>query len=85
VPRKKGASSHRLGSQSVMPTCVSRVMRNSMREMLGIGSGTFELPGALIDASRACASHRLEGAFALQLESSDLAFAMEDMTWNTPA
>jgi hypothetical protein len=56
-----------------------------MREMLGIGSGTFELSGALIDASRACASHRLEGAFALQLESSDLAFAMEDMTWKTPA
>jgi hypothetical protein len=56
-----------------------------MREMLGIGNGTFELPRALMDASRACTSHCLEGAFALQLESSDLAFAVEDMTWKTHA
>jgi hypothetical protein len=60
-------------------------MRNSMREMHGIGSGTYELPGVLIDDSRACASHWFEGAFALQLESSDLAFAVEEMTWKTPA
>jgi hypothetical protein len=56
-----------------------------MREMHGIGSGTYELPGVLIDDSRACASHWFEGAFALQLESSDLAFAVEEMTWKTPA
>jgi hypothetical protein len=55
-----------------------------MRELLGIGSGTFELPEALIDASRACASHCFAGAFALQLESSDLAFAVEEMSWKTP-
>ena len=55
-----------------------------MREMLEIGSGTFDLPGALIDASRACESHCFEGAFVLQLESSDLAFAVEDMTCKTP-
>jgi hypothetical protein len=60
-------------------------MRNSMREMLEIGSGTLELPGALINASRACESDCFEGAFALQLESSDLAFAVEDMTWKIPA
>ena len=56
-----------------------------MREMLEIASGTVELPGALIDASRAREPHCFEGAFALQLESPDLAFAVEDTTWKTPA
>ena len=56
-----------------------------MREMLEIASGTFVLPGALKDASRACEPHCFEGAFALQLESPDLAFAVEDTTWKTPA
>jgi hypothetical protein len=56
-----------------------------MREMLEIGSGTFELPGALMDASRTCESHCFKGAFVLQLKSCDSAFAVEDMTWKTPA
>ena len=56
-----------------------------MREMLEIASGTFVLPGALKDASRACEPHCFEGAFALQLESPVLAFAVEDMTWKIPA
>ena len=60
-------------------------MRNSMREMLEIGSGTFELPVALVDAYRACESHFFEPAFVLQPESSDFAFAVEDTTWKTPA
>jgi hypothetical protein len=56
-----------------------------MREMLEIASGTYVLPGALEDASRACEPHCFEGAFALQLESPESAFIVEDTTWKTPA
>ena len=56
-----------------------------MREMLEIASGTLELPGALMDASQGRESHCFERAFALELERPILAFAVEDMTWKTPA
>lgn len=56
-----------------------------MREMPLIGSGTLDLPGALTVASRDWESHCFAGACALQLESSDLASAVEDMTWKIPA
>ena len=56
-----------------------------MREMVEIESGTLKLPEALKDASRPCESHSFEGAFVPQLESPDLAFTVEDMTWKTPA
>jgi hypothetical protein len=68
-----------------MSTCVSRVMRNSMPEMLDTGIGTFELPGALLDACRGCESYCFEGAFVPERRNSELAFAVEEMTWKTPA
>jgi hypothetical protein len=60
-------------------------MRNSMRQMLEIEIGSFALLGAPADASESCWAHRLGGATLLRLESSELAFTLEDTTWKTPA
>jgi hypothetical protein len=56
-----------------------------MREMLEIGSGAFELPGAVIDFSRPSEPHRSGGALILYPESFESAVAVEDMSCKIPA
>lgn len=74
-----------LGAESAISTCVSRVMRNSMRQMLEIGIEPSALPGALLNASSQCRLRNFDGASVQQLKSPELAFALEDSSWKTPA